>query len=125
MPELELVSVIIASNSRTKSPVNFLSDTRNEFGEFITVVPTIMPSSTLYSAFPVINFQPLRVFPSNSDCQPCEKTDEDINRKKIISIFFMKIDLKSQVKEDFNTELQRYRVRQRNSVYLQNSNSLC
>src|SRR5436190_7492312 len=116
MPELELVSVIIASSSRIKSPVNFLSQTRNELGEFITVVPTIMPSSTLYSAFPVISFHPLSVFPSKSDCQPWEKIDEEINKEKIVSVFFMMIYLKSQVKEDFNTELLRYRVTQRNSV---------
>src|SRR6188508_1763857 len=99
MPELELVSVIIASSSRIKSPVNFLSLTRNELGEFITVVPTIMLSSTLYSAFPVISFQPLRVLPSKSDCQPWEKIVEKVSKKKIVSVIFMKIVLRNQVKE--------------------------
>jgi len=65
----------------------------------------------LYSAFPVISFHPLRVLPSKSDCQPWEKIDEEINKEKIISLIFMKIVLKSQVKEDFQhgvTEIQSY-----------------
>src|SRR6188768_3070493 len=99
MPELEAVSVIIASSSRIKLPLTFFSDIRNELGEFITFVPTITPSSTWYSAFPVISFQPLRVLPSKSDCQPCEKIVEEIKREKNTSLVFMKIILWNQVKE--------------------------
>src|SRR6188508_2825877 len=99
MPELEAVSVIIASSSRIKLPLTFFSDTRNELGEFITVVPTITPSSTLYSALPVISFQPLSVLPSKRGCQPWEKIVEKVSKKKIVSVIFMKIVLRNQVKE--------------------------
>src|SRR5258705_12990608 len=98
MPELEVVSWIFTSSSKTKSPYS-LSVTKNVLGEFGTVNPTMAPSSILYSAVPVIFFHPARVLPSKRFVQPellpwlCKTKYEkrkiiaDMNRFFIIHFF--------------------------------------
>src|SRR5450755_3220550 len=69
MPELLLVSVIMTSTSKSKSPYS-VSVQRKLLGELGTEMPAITPLYISNWAFPPCFFQPSNDFPSNRVVQP-------------------------------------------------------
>src|SRR5579859_2559943 len=67
--------MIFMSSSRMKSPYCF-SVTRKVLPELGTLVPTMAPSSTVYSAVPASLFQPFSVFPSKRGVQDWARREE-------------------------------------------------
>src|SRR5690348_5199128 len=67
--------MIFMSSSRMKSPYVF-SVTRKVLPEFGTLVPTMAPSATVYSAVPASFFQPLSVLPSKRGVQDWARREE-------------------------------------------------
>src|SRR5450432_412713 len=68
MPELKLVSSIITSSSREKSPYS-ASVHKKLLGELGAETPMMVPRKGWNVAFPVNCFHPVRVVPSNNGVQ--------------------------------------------------------